>query len=133
MIVVDTNVIAYLYLEGEFTQQARAVYKNDSIWSAPYLWRSEFRNILTVYLRRNILTLEECQKHIDSAARLLQNNEFEIDSDDILKLADSCTLSAYDCEYIVLAQQLSLKLVTNDKKILKEFPQDTINLKTIHS
>lgn len=133
MIVVDTNVIAYLYLEGEFTQKARAVYKNDSIWSAPYLWRSEFRNILAVYLRRNILTLEECQRHIDSASRLLQNNEFEIDSDDILQLVDSCNLSAYDCEYIVLAQKLSLKLVTNDKKILKEFPQDTINLKTIES
>lgn len=77
MIVVDTNVIAYLYIEGDFTQQARMIYKQDSNWVAPYLWRSEFRNILTVYLRRNILTLEECQDFISSATELLQNGEFE--------------------------------------------------------
>lgn len=131
MIVVDTNVIAYLYIEGDFTKQARTIYQQDSIWVAPYLWRSEFRNILTVYLRRSILTLEECQNFINSAAELLQNSEFEPDSSDVLKLADSCSLSAYDCEYIVLARQLSLKLVTNDKKIIKEFPEDTIDLKTV--
>ena len=131
MIVVDTNVIAYLYIEGDFTQQARTIYQQDSTWVAPYLWRSEFRDILTVYFRRNILTLEECQDLIDSATELLQNGEFEPDSSDVLKLADSCSLSAYDCEYIVLARQLSLKLVTNDKKIIKEFPEDTIDLKTV--
>lgn len=131
MIVVDTNVIAYLYLEGEFTKQARTVYQNDPVWVAPYLWRSEFRNILTVYRRRNILTLEECKNQIDSAKLLLQDREFEPDSSDILQLADSCSLSAYDCEYVVLAQQLSLKLVTNDRKILNEFPEDTIDLKTV--
>nr|WP_319422701.1 type II toxin-antitoxin system VapC family toxin [Pleurocapsa sp. FMAR1] len=95
---------------------------------APYLWRSEFSSILTVYLRRNILRLEECQSCIDSACKLLQGNEFELDSGDILKLTNSCSLSAYDCEYVALARQLSCKLVTNDKEILKEFPQDTINL-----
>lgn len=131
MIVVDTNVIAYLYMEGDFSQQARTIYQQDSIWVAPYLWRSEFRNILTIYLRRNILTLEECQDFINSATDLLRDGEFEPDSSDVLKLADSCSLSAYDCEYIVLARQLSLKLVTNDKKIIKEFPEDTIDLKNI--
>ena len=131
MLVVDTNVIAYLYIEGDFTQQARTIYQQDSVWAAPYLWRSEFRNILTVYLRRNLLTLEQCQELITSAEELLKDNEFEPDSRDVLELANSCSLSAYDCEYIVLARQLSLKLITNDKKILTEFPQDTISLRTI--
>ena len=130
MIVVDTNVIAYLYIEGDFTGQARNIYQSDSVWVAPYLWRSEFRNILTVYLRRNILTLEECQDTMANATQLLQDNEFEPDSNDVLELANLCSLSAYDCEYIVLARQLSLKLVTNDKKIIQQFPQDTIDLKT---
>ena len=131
MIVVDTNVIAYLYIEGDFTQQAITIYQRDSDWAVPYLWRSEFRNILTVYLRRNFLTLEECQELMNSAEELLGNSEFEPNSSDVLALASSCSLSAYDCEYIVLARQLSLKLVTNDKKIIKEFPEDTINLKTV--
>lgn len=74
MIVVDANIIAYLYIEGDFTQQARAIYQNDPIWAVPYLWRSEFRNILTIYLRRGFLTLAECQNQIDSATQLLCNN-----------------------------------------------------------
>ena len=37
MIVVDINVIAYLYIEGDFTQQARTIYQRDSAWAAPYL------------------------------------------------------------------------------------------------
>ena len=52
MIAVDTNVIADLYLESEFTARAEALLEIDSDWAAPLLWRSEFRNILAGATRR---------------------------------------------------------------------------------
>ncbi|MGK7895136.1 MAG: VapC toxin family PIN domain ribonuclease, partial [Xenococcus sp. (in: cyanobacteria)] len=53
MIVADTNVIAYLFLQGERTEQAETLLLFDSEWIAPYLWRSEFRNILALYIRQS--------------------------------------------------------------------------------
>ena len=46
MIVVDSNVLASLYLPGEYTAAAEVLLEHDSDWAAPILWRSEFRNIL---------------------------------------------------------------------------------------
>jgi predicted nucleic acid-binding protein len=46
MIVVDSNVLAYLYLLGERTADAEALPGQELEWAAPFPWRSEFRNIL---------------------------------------------------------------------------------------
>lgn len=50
MIVVDTNTIAYLYLPTEFTSSVEELLEKGPQWAAPTLWRSELRNILTLYL-----------------------------------------------------------------------------------
>ena len=41
MIVVDSNVIAYLYLPGAYTASAEALLQRDSEWAAPILWCSK--------------------------------------------------------------------------------------------
>ena len=71
MIVVDTNVLAYLLLPYEFSAQADALYKRDPAWAAPIFWRSEFRNLLAGYLRRKALTYDEVVKVQAEAEGLL--------------------------------------------------------------
>ncbi|MCP9821885.1 type II toxin-antitoxin system VapC family toxin [Cyanobium sp. L1E-Cus] len=55
MIVVDTNVLAYLLLPGPKTSLAEALLLEQPRWTAPPLWRSEWRNVLSGYLRRELL------------------------------------------------------------------------------
>jgi predicted nucleic acid-binding protein len=54
MIVVDTNILAYLYLPTAFSEQAELLLMRQPKWIAPVLWRSEFRNVLALYLRKKI-------------------------------------------------------------------------------
>lgn len=122
MIVVDSNVLAYLYLPGEYTAAAEALLEQDADWAAPILWRSEFRNILAGYMRRKSITFEQANSIQSEADGLMEGAEFEVESLAVLELVRNSDCSAYDCEFIALALQLGTKLVTMDKKLLRAFP-----------
>lgn len=128
MIVVDTNVLAYLYLPGNHTSRAEALLQKDPEWVAPVLWRSEFRNILAGYLRRKALTFDEARGLQAEAESLLAGSEHEVDSQLVLELVRDSDCSAYDCEYVALAMQLDVQLVTMDRKLLKAFPKRAVPL-----
>ncbi|WP_259373450.1 type II toxin-antitoxin system VapC family toxin [Aquincola tertiaricarbonis] len=123
MIVVDSNVLAYLYLPGEFTAAAEALLARDPEWAAPLLWRSEFRNILAGYLRRKTLSFEQVCAIQTEAESLMDGFEFPVDSQEVMALVNRSDCSAYDCEFVALAQRLQTSLITMDKKILKVFAQ----------
>ena len=128
MIVVDTNVLAYLYLPGDRTADAEALFERDPEWAVPVLWRSEFRNILAGYTRRKTLTFDQACSLQSEAESLLSGTEFEVDSRAVLELVRDTDCSAYDCEFVALAIKLNTKLVTADKKLLRSFPTRTIAL-----
>ncbi len=130
MIVVDTNVLAYLYLPGEFTAKAEALLQRDAAWAAPVLWRSEFRNILAGYLRRKALTFEQAVAIQSEAEELLRDAEFEVDSAEVLELVRGSDCSAYDCEFVALAASLEVPLWTMDAKLLRAFPKRCVSLTT---
>ena len=121
MIVVDTNIISYLYLSSEYSKQSEDLLTFDSDWVAPILWRSEFRNVLALYLQKNLLALDEILLIIHHAEKLLSVGEYEISSAHIMQLVKSSNCSAYDCEFVALAQHLNVPLITADKKILNKF------------
>lgn len=128
MIVVDSNVVAYLYLPGECTALSEALFEHDPNWAAPVLWRSEFRNILAGYLRRKTLSFAQVCRLQSEAEDLLAGSEFDVESKAVLRLVRDSDCSAYDCEFIALAEKLDTKLATADKKLLKAFPKRTVNL-----
>ena len=122
MIVVDSNVVAYLYLPCSQTAAAERLLEQDAEWVVPPLWRSEFRNILAGYLRRGSLTLEQAQEIQQEAEAHLSQYEISVDSALVLRLVKNSPCSAYDCEFVALARTLGVDLVTHDQKLLASFP-----------
>lgn len=122
MIVVDTNVLAYLYLPGEHTQAAEALLGSEPDWAAPLLWRSELRSVLAGYLCRGMLTLEQATAIQLEAQSLMQGAEHATDARQVLQLVQQSDCSAYDCEFVALALEQGVPLVTVDGKVLRTFP-----------
>ncbi|MGD8782336.1 MAG: type II toxin-antitoxin system VapC family toxin [Ignavibacteria bacterium] len=131
MIVVDTNVIAYFWLPGDYTVKANNLYKKDPNWISPFLWRSEFRNILALYLRKGLLSKIDAVDILQNAEQMMKGNEYSVESLEIVDKIEQCGLSAYDLEFVVLAESLELKLVTLDSAIIKEFPEVAVSLSEI--
>jgi predicted nucleic acid-binding protein len=128
VIVADTNLIAYFFIKGDFTDQADAVFHKDPEWAAPLLWRSEFRNVLSLYIRKGFLNLVEAVDLMQEAELFMRGMEFLVPSINILKLIEESKCSAYDCEFVTLAEQFGLELVTSDSLLLKKFPGTAVHM-----
>ena len=128
MIIVDTNIIAYLHVSGKFTPLALQLLEKDSAWISTPLWESEFRNLLLNYIRHDVMKLEDGISLMEDALVTMQNRELAPSNNLILTVAASSALSAYDCEFVALARELNCKLVTVDKQIIKTFPDAAISL-----
>ena len=128
MIVVDTNVIGYLFLSSAHALAVEKTLKKDSHWAAPILWRSEFRNVLVLYLRKKLMTLQHAQQIMNAALDLLRGREYEVSSHEVLRLASESKCSAYHCEFIAVASDLKVPLVTVDQQLLRSFPAVAVSL-----
>lgn len=122
MIVVDTNILAYLYLPTDLSASAESLLATDPDWAVPVLWRSEFRNILAGYMRRGSLSFEAGLAIQMEAESLIAGAEYEVSSRAVLELVRDSDCSAYDCEFVALARSLGVRLVTADKKLVRAFP-----------
>ena len=128
MIVVDTNIIAYLALPTEHTENAEKLLTIDPEWIAPVLWRSEFRNVLATYLRKSMISIESALGIQMEMEDLMRGKEYDVSSLEVLSLVGLCKFSAYDCEFIALAQSLESRLVTADARLQRAFPDDSVLL-----
>jgi predicted nucleic acid-binding protein len=128
VIVVDTNILVHLYLHSDRSLQAAAAFRHDPDWAAPLLWRSEFRNVLALYIRKARLSLIEARQIMDDVTELMMDWEYEVTSYHVLDLVAQSACSAYDCEFVALAQELGVPLVTVDQRILEQFPDVAVSL-----
>jgi len=122
MIVVDTNLLAYLLLPTPYTAQAEAVLDKDSDWLAPGLIHSELRNVFLGAVRREDIGLNDAQFLLARSLDLVTVPDKDIDGSAVFTIAMESGCSAYDCEFVWLARDLGLPLVTVDKKVLNAFP-----------
>ena len=130
MIVVDTSVVLCLWVPSAFTALAERALRQDAVWAAPFLWRSQFREFLGRCLRRRAMSLEAALKAIEGSELLLKGQEYNVPSEKILKLAVESGRSACDCEFVALAEDLNVPLVTTDDAVVKRFPRVACGLKS---
>lgn len=128
MIVVDNDVISYFWLEATRTEAARAIRRRDADWTAPHLWRSEFRNVLYQHMRHRGLPLDDALRIARQVEADMAEGTYEVATPDVLRLVDETGHSAYDCEYVALAQRLGVVLVTGDKRLPELFPDTAVLL-----
>lgn len=121
MIVADTSLIAPCVLPGEMTEIALAVYRCDSEWVAPPLWRSEVRNVLATHMRLKGLSLALAKEAWRRASSIVDDTP-EPAAADVLDLAHASGASAYDCEFVAIAKSLGIPLVTADRRLARLFP-----------
>ena len=129
MIVADVNLIAYLLLGGPEHALAQRVLERDPVWAAPLLWRSEFRNVLAAFMRQRGLSVSDARRAHGLADQLLAGQEFTVPGERVLTLLAASECSAYDCEYVALAEELAVPLVTADRQLLRAFPDRAISPK----
>lgn len=127
MIVADSNLIAYLLIPGDRSALADEILLKDSDWAVPLICRSEVRNILTLYMRQQHMSLAQAKRTMEKAETLWRNKEYAVPSDEVLALTHRHHVTAYDAEFVVLATQLGLPLITFDKFVRKAFPSIAID------
>lgn len=129
MIVVETELIAGLYLPTEFTEIAEELYQKDPYWLAPFLWRSEFLSVVSIYLSNNLISLDKASEAVELAERQMKHREYRAVAYDVLEKAAESGFNTRDCEYISLASFSGFKLVTLDEKIIEKYPDIAIHPK----
>lgn len=128
MIVVDANVICYYTIPNPRSAVAARLRAQDRAWCVPHLWRSEFRNVLVRHVRRGAIAIDAAQALVAATEAVLRDHEFTVDSSAVLVRALRSGCTAYDCEYVVLAEDLGVPLVTADKQVLTAFPDVAVAL-----
>jgi predicted nucleic acid-binding protein len=123
MIVVDTNVVAYLLIQGEKTSLAQQVYARDREWIVPALWQHEFLNVLASFVRSGGGDSATAANAWQEAVGLLGARQWDIAFMDALTVAVEHDISAYDAQFVVLAQSAAAPLISEDGRLQKRFPQ----------
>ena len=128
MLIIDTNVVAYLLIEGDYTAAARLLHRRDDDWRSEAFIMIEFTNLLTASIAARRMNLVLAQRFLADATSLLHGKLALIPHDSVLSLAVQYRVTAYDARFLALAQQLDCRLVTEDAKLRAAAPKLTQSL-----
>ena len=128
MIVVDTNIIAARTLTSDLTSKARKVEKKDPVWIVPPLWRYEFQNILATAMKAQQITPGDALHVWQSVSELMLENESEASPADVIDVVAQSRITAYDAQFVALAMELGVFLITEDRGLRSKFAGVAISM-----
>ena len=126
MIVVDTNVVAYAVLPGEQSAAALALAERDPDWVAPPLWRLELRNVLATLMRVRGLPLAGALAAFAAAEELVGDASLGASTEECLRIAARGRISAWDAEFVFVAEAMGVSLVSADRRLARAFPDRVV-------
>lgn len=129
VIVADANLIVYHFVQGAKTELAHRVSQLDDDWLVPPVWRHEFANALSLTVREAGLSMDLALATYREAFTLLSGREHDIDMPEVLEIAADHSVSVYDAEYVALALARHVRLVTEDKELLRKFPETAVSIR----
>jgi len=121
MVAVDTNVVAYLLIEGDRTADAQALYARDPDWRSEGFLLIEFCNLLATCVRAGKLDSDTAGGLLATAEQTL-SGIVNLPHARALALAAEFGVSAYDARFLAVARQLGARLVTEDAKLRRSAP-----------
>jgi predicted nucleic acid-binding protein len=128
MFVVDTNIIAALYIRGRYSDAVKQLHGRDRVWRTDPFALIEFSNILASYERARYLTKAVAKECLADAQSFLRQYYFAVAHDAALEMAIRYRITAYDGRFLALANQLGSRLVTEDAKLRAAAPALTQSL-----
>jgi predicted nucleic acid-binding protein len=132
VVLIDTNVLAYLLLEGDRTALAQELYERDSDWRSEAFLMVEFSNVLATSIRSRAITREQGVKLLAGAEALVPVLT-SVQHERVLEAAIQFGTSAYDARFIALAMQMKMKLVTEDARLRSAVPAWTNSISEVLS
>jgi predicted nucleic acid-binding protein len=81
-----------------------------------------------MFMRQRELPVEDAIETTEDAQGHMTGREYSVVSHRVLHLAVRSGCTAYDCEFVALAQDLGASLVTTDRAILRAFPSVAVSL-----
>jgi predicted nucleic acid-binding protein len=127
MVVVDTNVVAYLLIEGDRTKQAQALFARDADWRSDAFLLIEFSNVLATYVRSGGLSRTQAESLLAEVGTRVRTTA-NVAHSRALRVAEQYAVSVYDARFLAAAQSLGGKLVTEDAKLRAAAPALTQSL-----
>jgi predicted nucleic acid-binding protein len=125
MLVVDTNVLVYLLVAGDRTDQARALMRRDSDWRSESFVLVEFSNVLVTTMRVRSLAPARAAQALANAQQIMEPGLHFVQHAEALALATEFKVSAYDARFLALARLLGQPLVTEDARLRQAAPAHT--------
>ena len=128
MLLVDTNIVAYLLIEGDHTEAAQKLRTRDSDWRSEAFLLVEFTNVLVSSIARKRMTLPMAEDFLTKVIDLFDGKLGRIPHASVLAIATRHRVSAYDARFLSLADQLGSRLITEDARLRAAAPALTQSL-----